>query len=100
MQPVTSIDKYNKYSGSFALKMESTNPNVHGRAVQNVQIAIDRRYHFGSFSEQTGILHGNAERRILPHPTGVEAAYHAYKIASTHQDHWNVSATAGWLIFG
>src|SRR5665213_2060374 len=39
MQPVTSIDNHNKYLGSFALKMESTNPNAHGRAVQTVHIS-------------------------------------------------------------
>jgi predicted amidohydrolase len=48
MEPVTSIDKQNKYRGSFALKMESTNPNVHGRAVQNVQISGGLTYLFGA----------------------------------------------------
>lgn len=48
MQPVTSIDNQNKYRGSFALKMESTNPNAHGRAVQTVQISGGLTYLFGA----------------------------------------------------
>lgn len=48
MEPVTTIDNQNKYDGKFALKMESTNPNVHGRAVQTVKILGGQIYLFNA----------------------------------------------------
>ena len=46
MAPVTSIDSHFRYSGLFGLKMESTNPNCHGRAVQNIEISGGKTYLF------------------------------------------------------
>ncbi len=46
MEPVTSIDSHIRFSGLFGLKMESTNPNCHGRAVQNVEITGGQTYLF------------------------------------------------------
>ncbi len=36
MQPLTVIDNQTRFSGKYGLKMESSNPNCHGRAVQTV----------------------------------------------------------------
>ena len=46
MEPVTSIDSHIRFSGLFGLKMESTNPNCHGRAVQTVIITGGQTYLF------------------------------------------------------
>jgi predicted amidohydrolase len=46
MEPVTSIDSHIRFSGLFSLKMESTNPNCHGRAVQSVEITGGQTYLF------------------------------------------------------
>ncbi|HEY4154341.1 MAG TPA: nitrilase-related carbon-nitrogen hydrolase [Puia sp.] len=48
MEPVTTIDKNNPYRGSFALKMESNNPNAHGRAVQTVPVTGGLTYLFSA----------------------------------------------------
>jgi predicted amidohydrolase len=46
MVPVTSIDSLVRYNGQCGLKMESNNPNCHGRAVQNVEITEGKTYQF------------------------------------------------------
>jgi predicted amidohydrolase len=46
MQPVTSIDNHIRFDGQYGLKMESSNPNCHGRAVQTVQITGGQTYLF------------------------------------------------------
>ncbi len=46
MVPLTSIDSFVHYTGQFGLKMESTNPNCHGRAVQTVKITGGNTYLF------------------------------------------------------
>jgi predicted amidohydrolase len=46
MVPITSIDSHFQYSGLFGLKMESTNPNCHGRAVQTLEISGGKTYLF------------------------------------------------------
>ena len=46
MQPVTAIDSQTRFGGQFSLKMESTNPNCHGRAMQLVKIVGGQTYLF------------------------------------------------------
>jgi predicted amidohydrolase len=46
MEPVTSIDSHIRFSGLFGLRMASTNPNCHGRAVQTVEITGGQTYLF------------------------------------------------------
>jgi predicted amidohydrolase len=46
MIPVTTIDRQIRYSGLLGLKMESNNPNCHGRAVQTVEIKGGLTYIF------------------------------------------------------
>lgn len=46
MQPVTAIDKKIHFDGLFGLRMESTNPNCHGRAVQTLEITGGQTYLF------------------------------------------------------
>jgi len=48
MQPVTTIDSHIRFGGLYGLKMESTNPNCHGRAVQTVQISGWQTYLFSA----------------------------------------------------
>lgn len=48
MQPVTTIDSHIRFGGLYGLKMESTNPNCHGRAVQTVQINGGQTYLFSA----------------------------------------------------
>jgi predicted amidohydrolase len=48
MQPVTSIDNHIQFGGLYALRMESTNPNCHGRAVQTMQISGGQTYLFSA----------------------------------------------------
>jgi predicted amidohydrolase len=48
MQPLTAIDKVTRFSGQFGLKMESTNPNCHGRAVQTVPVTGGQTYLFSA----------------------------------------------------
>jgi len=44
MQPLTGIDNKVFFSGRAGLKMESSNPNCHGRAVQSIGISGDQTY--------------------------------------------------------
>ena len=46
MQPVTTLDSQTRFSGKFSLKMESSNPNCHGRASQIVEIVGGQTYLF------------------------------------------------------
>ncbi|MBK7711713.1 MAG: carbon-nitrogen hydrolase family protein [Bacteroidales bacterium] len=48
MQPLTVIDDVNRFSGQFGLKMESSNPNCHGRAVQTVNVTGGQTYLFSA----------------------------------------------------
>ncbi|MEP7323948.1 MAG: carbon-nitrogen hydrolase family protein [Saprospiraceae bacterium] len=48
MQPSTSVDGNYKYEGSASLKMESTNINCHGRAVQLVDVEGGVTYLFSA----------------------------------------------------
>jgi predicted amidohydrolase len=48
MQPVTVIDNTIRFSGKSGLKMESTNPNCHGRAVQTVPVSGGQTYLFSA----------------------------------------------------
>ncbi len=48
MQPVTTLDAGMKFSGSGSLKMASTNPNCHGRAVQSVNVTGGKTYFFSA----------------------------------------------------
>jgi len=44
MQPQTTIDTKTFFSGESGLRMESANPNCHGRAVQSIGISGDQTY--------------------------------------------------------
>ena len=46
MQPVVTIDNKVTFGGKSSLKMESSNPNVHGKAVQTVDIKGGQTYQF------------------------------------------------------
>jgi predicted amidohydrolase len=48
MQPLTAIDNQTRFSGQYCLKMESINPNCHGRAVQTVAVKGGQTYLFSS----------------------------------------------------
>jgi len=48
MQPSVSIDSKVKFSDRHSLKMESSNPNVHGKAVQTVDIKGGQTYQFSA----------------------------------------------------
>ncbi|ULQ52928.1 nitrilase-related carbon-nitrogen hydrolase [Flavihumibacter fluvii] len=48
MEPRTSIDNKVRYTGQYGLKMESNNPNCHGRAVQAVTVMGDQTYQFNA----------------------------------------------------
>ena len=56
MQPVTSIDNGIKYSGTYGLKMESSNPNCHGRAVQTVPVKGGQTYLFSAHFRPENII--------------------------------------------
>lgn len=46
MEPVTSIDSRVRFEGLYGLRMESSNPNCHGRAFQIVEITGGQTYLF------------------------------------------------------
>jgi predicted amidohydrolase len=48
MQPATSIDSHTRFSGEYGLRMESSNPNCHGRAVQSVAVKGGQTYLFSA----------------------------------------------------
>lgn len=48
MQPVITIDTKVKFGDRNSLRMESNNPNVHGKVVQTVQIKGGQTYHFNA----------------------------------------------------
>ncbi len=48
MMPVTTIASDIRYSGKTGLKMESNNPNCHGRAVQTVAVTGGKSYLFSA----------------------------------------------------
>jgi predicted amidohydrolase len=48
MLPITTIDDHFRFSGLSGLKMVSTNPNCHGRAVQTVNIIGGQTYLFSA----------------------------------------------------
>ena len=44
MQPLTTVDNKVFFTGKSGLRMESSNPNCHGRAVQSIGISGDQTY--------------------------------------------------------
>lgn len=48
MQPQTAVDDQTRFDGKFSLKMESNNPNCHGRAVQTVDVKGNQTYLFNA----------------------------------------------------
>ena len=66
MQPATVIDNTNRFSGNFGLKMESSNPNCHGRAVQTVPVRGGLTYLFSARfrTERIMSVHKNVLIRI------------------------------------
>lgn len=66
MQPVTTIDNNIFFSGKAGLKMASTNPNCHGRAVQTVGITGGQTYLFTARfrTENISSLHKNVLIRV------------------------------------
>ena len=66
MQPVTGIDNLNRFSGQFGLKMESSNPNCHGRAVQTVPVNGGQTYNFSARfkTEKIMSVHKNVMIRV------------------------------------
>ncbi len=48
MEPVTTIDNQMRFSGLNGLRMESSNPNCHGRAVQTVPVTAGQTYLFSA----------------------------------------------------
>jgi len=48
MQPAVTIDSKVKFGDKYSLKMESRNPNVHGKVVQIVQINGGQTYEFNA----------------------------------------------------
>lgn len=46
MQPQTVADDQTRFEGKYSLKMESNNPNCHGRAVQTVEIKGNQTWFF------------------------------------------------------
>jgi predicted amidohydrolase len=66
MQPITVIDSLTRFSGQFGLKMESSNPNCHGRAVQTVAVKGDQTYIFSARfrTEKIISIHKNVLIRV------------------------------------
>jgi predicted amidohydrolase len=66
MQPATALDSKTKFSGQLGLRMESSNPNCHGRAVQIVPVTGGQTYLFsGRFkTEKISSLHKDLMIRI------------------------------------
>ena len=66
MQPVTVIDNLNRFSGQLCLKMESSNPNCHGRAVQTVAVNGGQTYNFSARfkTEKIMSVHKNVMIRV------------------------------------
>jgi predicted amidohydrolase len=66
MQPATALDSKTKFSGQLGLRMESSNPNCHGRAVQIVPVTGGQTYLFsGRFkTEKISSLHKDVMIRI------------------------------------
>jgi predicted amidohydrolase len=48
MEPAAHIDDHSYYSGKYGLRMESTNPNCYGRAVQSVMVEGEKTYVFSA----------------------------------------------------
>jgi predicted amidohydrolase len=66
MLPVIALDSKTKFSGQLGLRMESSNPNCHGRAVQIVPVTGGQTYLFsGRFkTEKISSLHKDVMIRI------------------------------------
>jgi predicted amidohydrolase len=66
MEPLTSIDNTTRFSGQFGLKMESSNPNCHGRAVQTIPVSGGQTYLFSARfrTEKIMSVHKNVLIRI------------------------------------
>jgi len=48
MQPKTSVDNQIRFEGKHSIRVESNNPNGHGRAVQSVKITGNQTYLFSA----------------------------------------------------
>jgi predicted amidohydrolase len=66
MQPLAALDNKIRFSGQFGLKMESSNPNCHGRAVQTVPVKGGQTYLFSArfMTEKIMSVHKNVLIRV------------------------------------
>jgi predicted amidohydrolase len=66
MQPITSVDSSTRFSGLYAMRMESSNPNCHGRAVQLVPVKGGQTYFFSARfrTEKIMSVHKNVLIRV------------------------------------
>lgn len=63
MQPLVTIDSKVKFGELYSLKMESSNPNVHGKAVQTVGIIAGQTYLFTARFRAMNI--GSIDKSVL-----------------------------------
>ncbi len=90
MQPVTTIDNNIYFSGKAGLKMASTNPNCHGRAVQTVGITGGQTYLFTARfrTENISSLHKNLLIRVKWFKDKEQLGYNYVYTIAGESDGW------------
>jgi hypothetical protein len=93
MQPLTAIDNTTRFSGQFGLKMESSNPNCHGRAVQTVAVKGGQTYLFSARfrTEKIMSVHKNVLIRVRWLADKEQVGYRLRQLKPQHmrRSHWN-----------
>jgi predicted amidohydrolase len=90
MQPVTTIDGQVRFSGLYGLKMESSNPNCHGRAVQTVPVTAGQTYLFSARfrTEKIQSLHKDVLIRVRWLKDKVQTGYNFIYDVSGGEGGW------------
>jgi predicted amidohydrolase len=94
MQPNTAIDGSIKFSGSQSLRMQSSNPNCHGRAVQVVPVKGGQTYQFAARfrADKIASLHKSVMIRIRWMNEEVQTGYSFVYDVADEKNGWYLAS--------
>jgi predicted amidohydrolase len=94
MEPAYSIDRNVRHGGRYCLKMFSTNPNCHGRAVQTVPVTGGQTYLFSaSFrAENISSVHKDVLIRIRWMMDSTQVGYNFIYSLKDEPDGWYLAS--------
>jgi predicted amidohydrolase len=94
MEPAFSIDRNVRHGGQYCLKMFSTNPNCHGRAIQSVPVTGGQTYLFSAMFkvEKISSVHKDVMIRIRWMKDSTQIGYNFIYNVKDEPDGWYLAS--------